>query len=339
MPEGPGRPGRHRGGGGRPRPARLRQPGGEDHGPRRRPARRHRPPAARPRRDRGRRHPDDPAVPPVRGPAPGFAAADLSTDWVAEAWDGPAERAAVVEAAAVAAAAVAAARRVLTSSRPATRRHPAPPTSRMGRRRPGRRRRSVASMTRRRVTDRATGDLVADVDRDRRVDPDRPRTRRAKTGPARDRGARPPAAGPASRSSSPAGGSSSRSRTRTSPTCGSGPPPAARRTRTTDRRTFVPSSRGASCRLRSTVGDGVEAGQRLLSVEAMKMENELRAPRAGDRRAGRRRSGPDGRARRHADRPRMTRPECSICLTDLSSSSRLTKDFHQKNAKQRTESL
>ena len=29
------------------------------------------------------------------------------------------------------------------------------------------------------------------------------------------------------------------------------------------------------------VGDGVEAGQRLLSVEAMKMENELRAPRAG----------------------------------------------------------
>jgi biotin carboxyl carrier protein len=29
------------------------------------------------------------------------------------------------------------------------------------------------------------------------------------------------------------------------------------------------------------VGDSVEAGQRLLSVEAMKMENELRAPRAG----------------------------------------------------------
>ena len=28
-------------------------------------------------------------------------------------------------------------------------------------------------------------------------------------------------------------------------------------------------------------GDAVEAGQRLLSVEAMKMENELRAPRAG----------------------------------------------------------
>jgi biotin carboxyl carrier protein len=29
------------------------------------------------------------------------------------------------------------------------------------------------------------------------------------------------------------------------------------------------------------VGDTVEAGQRLLSVEAMKMENEVRAPRAG----------------------------------------------------------
>jgi acetyl/propionyl-CoA carboxylase alpha subunit len=40
---------------------------------------------------------------------PGFAAADLSTDWVAEAWDGPAERAAVVEAAIAAAAAAAAA--------------------------------------------------------------------------------------------------------------------------------------------------------------------------------------------------------------------------------------
>jgi biotin carboxyl carrier protein len=30
-----------------------------------------------------------------------------------------------------------------------------------------------------------------------------------------------------------------------------------------------------------SVGDEVEAGQRLLSVEAMKMENEIRAPRSG----------------------------------------------------------
>ena len=29
------------------------------------------------------------------------------------------------------------------------------------------------------------------------------------------------------------------------------------------------------------VGDTVEAGQRLLAIEAMKMENEVRAPRAG----------------------------------------------------------
>jgi biotin carboxyl carrier protein len=29
------------------------------------------------------------------------------------------------------------------------------------------------------------------------------------------------------------------------------------------------------------VGDGVEAGQQVLVVEAMKMQNELRSPRAG----------------------------------------------------------
>ena len=73
------RPGRHRVRGRRPGPARLRQPGRQGHGPRRRPVGRHRPPAARPRRDRDRRHPDDPAVPPVRRPArrvPGGRAVD-----------------------------------------------------------------------------------------------------------------------------------------------------------------------------------------------------------------------------------------------------------------------
>ena len=68
---GPRGPGRHRRRGRRPRPSRLRQPGRQDHGPCRGPARRHRPAAACTRRDRGRRHPDDPAVPPVRGPARG----------------------------------------------------------------------------------------------------------------------------------------------------------------------------------------------------------------------------------------------------------------------------
>ncbi len=63
--------GRHRRRGRRPGPSRLRQPGRQDHGPRRRPARGDRPATACTRRDRGRRHPDDPAVPPVRGPACG----------------------------------------------------------------------------------------------------------------------------------------------------------------------------------------------------------------------------------------------------------------------------
>ena len=35
-------------------------------------------------------HPDDPAVPSVRGPERPVPAGDLSTDWVGECWDGPA---------------------------------------------------------------------------------------------------------------------------------------------------------------------------------------------------------------------------------------------------------
>ena len=46
----------------------------------------------------------------------------------------------------------------------------------------------------------------------------------------------------------------------------------------TDVRAIIP---GRVVSVAVAVGDGVEAGQRLLSVEAMKMENELRAPRAG----------------------------------------------------------
>ncbi len=38
---------------------------------------------------------------------------------------------------------------------------------------------------------------------------------------------------------------------------------------------------GRVTRLWTAAGDQVEAGQRLLAVEAMKMENEVRAPRAG----------------------------------------------------------
>jgi biotin carboxyl carrier protein len=46
----------------------------------------------------------------------------------------------------------------------------------------------------------------------------------------------------------------------------------------TDVRAIIP---GRVVSVAVAVGEDVEAGQRLLSVEAMKMENELRAPRAG----------------------------------------------------------
>jgi biotin carboxyl carrier protein len=46
----------------------------------------------------------------------------------------------------------------------------------------------------------------------------------------------------------------------------------------TDVRAIIP---GRVASVAVAVGDDVTAGQRLLSVEAMKMENELRAPRAG----------------------------------------------------------
>ena len=73
-----GRPGRHGRRGGGAGPARLRPAGRQGHGPRRRPAGRDRPAAARPRRDRGRRDPDDAAVPPVRRPRSGASSTATS---------------------------------------------------------------------------------------------------------------------------------------------------------------------------------------------------------------------------------------------------------------------
>ena len=122
------------------------------------------------------------------------------------------------------------------------------------------------------------------------------------------RGDRRPGRGP-SRSSSTAGGSSSRSRT---------PARADLRARATRARAAgrraagrsrsVPSSPGGSPSVAVAVGDAVTAGQPLLVVEAMKMQNELRAPRDGDGRAASSvGGGGDDRARRPARGPRDDR--------------------------------
>jgi acetyl-CoA carboxylase biotin carboxylase subunit len=55
----------------------------------------------------------------------GFAAAELSTDWVAETWDGPAERAAIIRVAAAAAASTAATPTTPPTASPAGDRPPA----------------------------------------------------------------------------------------------------------------------------------------------------------------------------------------------------------------------
>ena len=136
-------------------------------------------------------------------------------------------------------------------------------------------------MSRRRVTDRATGDHVADVDAGRRGDPGGPSARRPTPRPARRR-RRPTARGRTGvevvvdgwrfefevedadlhdlRERATAGREADAHH---------GP---------TDVRAIIP---GRVVSVAVAVGDDVEAGQRLLSVEAMKMENELRAPRAG----------------------------------------------------------
>ena len=89
------------------------------------------------------------------------------------------------------------------------------------------------------------------------------------------------AAGSDSRSSSTAGGSSSTSRTPSGPTSASGR--LAGRAATIhdgpiEVRAIIP---GRVVSVAVAAGDAVAAGQRLLAVEAMKMENELRAPRDG----------------------------------------------------------
>ena len=104
---------------------------------------------------------------------------------------------------------------------------------------------------------------------------------------------------PPARSSSTAGGSrSSVEAAAPGRAAGARTPAAAGRGTSgpTEVRAIIP---GGSSRV-GGAGDAVEAGQQLLVVEAMKMQNELRAPAGRHRRAGRGRGGPDGRDRRPA---------------------------------------
>ena len=92
------RPRRHRPRRGRPDPARVRQPDREGHGPCGRSGRRARSPGA----GRSARSWSPGSRPRCRSIAwvarePSFRAGDLSTDWVGEHWDGPAQRALAVE--------------------------------------------------------------------------------------------------------------------------------------------------------------------------------------------------------------------------------------------------
>ena len=285
------RPRRHRGRGGRSRPARLRPAGRQAAGRRRRPdprlspawvgrsTRSRSPGSRRPCRSTGSwpRH-------------AGFRAGDLSTGWVAEDWDRrsrrhPGEGARDRRARRPQ---LVAAAETATPARPPRAGAPRPEqaTRRIGWARAGRERRhrSVAAMTAapagsrppRRVacpaTSRATWTrAMAAVESQgsraiaRRGSPGRPLPR-----PQRR-----------SRSSSTAGGSSSKSRTPRGPTSARGRREHARPRRAAGRSRSVPSSPGGSPRWRSPSGDTVEAGQTLLVVEAMKMQNELRAPRDG----------------------------------------------------------
>ena len=83
------------------------------------------------------------------------------------------------------------------------------------------------------------------------------------------------------RSSSTAGGSRSRSNPSAAHRSASALVGAARQPRMADRPRSVPSSRAGCVSVSVVAGDAVAAGQQLLVVEAMKMQNELRAPRDG----------------------------------------------------------
>ena len=63
---------------------------------------------------------------------------------------------------------------------------------------------------------------------------------------------------------------------------------------------------GRVVEVRVQPGDRVEAGQPMVVLEAMKMQNEIQAERSGRREPGLRRRRPGGRRRRSAVRSRLT---------------------------------
>ena len=226
----------------------------------------------------------------------GFRAGELSTDWVADEWDGAAERARYAAAAGEAAAHAVASGVLATGSdglaRAAVSPDPGPPGRRLDDPQPpppddgwvaAAREDAVdrwPAMTRLRATDAPSGAVIAEID---------PAEAPARTDvPPGERPVVLPGTGrPAARGSTPvevvvAGWrfevdveDARFADLRERATAGRS---AATHHGPTAVRAIIP---GRVVSVAVTAGETVSAGQRLLAVEAMKMENELRAPRDG----------------------------------------------------------
>ena len=314
----------------RPGPARVRQPDRQGHGPRRRPRR---PPSTASRRALDEteiaRHPDDAAVPPVRGArhdgVPGRRPLDRlgRRAMGRRGRRGPGARAALARRPARAVAAGRPRDRTRGRRTPRRRRAsavagrpdgPTPPRGDdgSGGRRPGRRRSTGGRDDRAcRATDGSTAARSMAERRRRPTRPARAGERIAGERPdalvRRSRPARGPRQHARSRSSSTAGASRSTSRTPAAPPpgAGDGRPSGARPTDgPTERPCHHPGARRVG---RRAAGDAVDG--RPAAPRGRGDEDAERAPSAArrDRRAGRGRAGPDGRARRPPGRDRVTR--------------------------------